>query len=107
MAVPFIIFSNIPDIAGWKNNEVYLIMSFMFSADGLCSILFDGIWKIPELVFTGEFDSYLSRPVSPLYQVISFGLGLQGIGVFLFGLSSIFFCLSRYYLKTKSGGELA
>lgn len=86
MAVPFVIYNNIPNIAGWKENEIYLIMSFLFIAEGLCSILFEGIWQMPGMVFNGNFDSILSRPVSPLFQVLSYGMGLQGIGVFLSGI---------------------
>lgn len=87
MAAPFVIYSNLPDIAGWKKDEVYLILSFLFIAEGLCSVLFEGIWHIPEMVFSGRFDCVLSRPVSPLYQVLSYGIGLQGISVFLEGRS--------------------
>lgn len=88
MAAPFVIYSNLPDIAGWKREEVYLILSFLFIAEGLCSVLFDGIWHIPAMVFDGKFDCILSRPVSPLFQVLSYGMGLQGISVFLVGVVS-------------------
>lgn len=89
MAIPFVIYNNIPSIAGWKEHELYLIMSFLFIAEGLNSILFEGTWQIPGMVFSGQFDSILTRPVSPLYQVLSCGMGLQGIGVFLFGIISL------------------
>ena len=77
MAAPFVIYSNIPDIAGWKKDEIYLILSFLFIAEGLCSVLFEGIWQMPGMVFAGEFDCILSRPVSPLFQVLSYGMGLH------------------------------
>ncbi len=89
MAIPFVIYKNIPSIAGWQEHEIYLIMSFLFIAEGLNSILFEGIWQMPGMVFNGQFDSILTRPVSPLYQVLSYGMGLQGIGVFLFGIVSL------------------
>ena len=56
MAAPFVIYSNIPDIAGWQKDEIYLILSFLFIAEGLCSVLFEGIWQMPGMVFAGEFD---------------------------------------------------
>ena len=89
MAAPFVIYSNIPDIAGWQKDEIYLILSFLFIAEGLCSVLFEGIWQMPGMVFAGEFDCILSRPVSPLFQVLSYGMGLQGISVFLVGAVSM------------------
>lgn len=95
MAVPFIICSNVQSIAGWKQDEIYLIMSFLYISEGLCSVLFEGIWQMPDMVFNGGFDSILSRPVSPFYQVLSNGMGLHGIGVVLFGVLSLNYCLIR------------
>ena len=89
MAIPFVIYKNIPSIAGWKASEIYLAMSFLFMAEGLNSVLFQGIWEMPGMVFNGQFDCILSRPVSPLFQVLSYGMGLQGIGVVLFSLFSL------------------
>lgn len=95
MAAPFVIYSNLPDIAGWKRDEVYLILSFLFIAEGLCSVLFEGIWQLPAMVFDGKFDCILTRPVSPLFQVMSYGMGLQGISVFLVGAASLPVFLKR------------
>ncbi len=89
MAVPFVICRNIPSIAGWMEEEIYLVMAYIFIAEGLCSVLFEGIWQIPEMVFGGRFDCILSRPVSPLFQVLSYGMGLQGISVVIFGFISM------------------
>ena len=94
MAVVFVLFSNIPDIAGWQEGEVYLILGFIIITEGLHNIFFDGIWHIPALVFRGGLDVMLSRPVSPLYQVISHELGLQGIGNTLIGVICLWLGLS-------------
>ncbi|WP_321019004.1 ABC transporter permease [Eisenbergiella porci] len=95
MLVPFIICSNIKTIAGWKQEEIYLIMSFLYLSEGLCSVLFEGIWQLPSMVFNGNFDTILSRPVSPFYQVLCGGMGLHGIGVVLFGFISLNYSLIR------------
>lgn len=95
MAVPFVIYSNIPDIAGWKKDEIYLIMALLSISDGACSVFFEGIWKIPEMVFHGEMDHVLSRPVSPLFQILSYGLGLQGLAVLSFGMVMMLVSLLR------------
>lgn len=95
MAVPFVIYQNMPGIAGWKEEEIYLILAFLFIAEGTCSIVFEGTWKISEMVFSGQFDSILSRPISPLYQVLSYGIGLQGIGVWLVGVISLCYFLIK------------
>ena len=89
MGVVFVLFHNIPDIGGWQEGEMYLILGFMFASNGLNSIFVDGIWHIPSLVFRGNFDVMLSRPISPLYQILSYEIGLQGIGDLAMGILSL------------------
>lgn len=93
MAVPFVIYRNIPAMGGWLEAEVYLMMAFMFISEALCNLLFEGIWQMPGMVFRGEFDAVLARPVSPLFQILSYGMGLQGIGVLALGSFSLFAAL--------------
>lgn len=89
MGTVFVLFRNIPDIAGWREGELYLILGFMCASEGLTSIFVDGIWHIPALVFRGELDIMLARPISPLYQILSYEIGLQGIGVLIMGILNI------------------
>lgn len=93
MAVPYVLFRNIPVIAGFAEAEVYLILSFMFISEGFCNVFLDGIWYITGLVFTGQFDVMLSRPVSPLFQILSYEIGLHGLGVLVLGFSLMVFSL--------------
>ncbi len=95
LAVPFVIYSNIPSIAGWKAEEIYLIMAYLFISEGLCSVLFQGIWEVPTMVFNGQFDCILTRPISPLFQVVSYGMGLQGVSVVAFGIVAMLYLLIR------------
>ena len=95
MAVPFVIYKSLPDIGGWKEDEIYLIMAHLSISDGACSVFFEGIWKIPEMVFHGELDNVLSRPVSPLFQILSYGLGLQGLAVLAFGIVMLLVSIVR------------
>ncbi len=81
-----ILYNNLPDIAGWRAGELYLIMSYLFLSEGLCTIMFDGVWHLSRLVATGTFDVMLARPVSPLYQLLSDQIGLQGFGIIPLGL---------------------
>ncbi|MCL2319056.1 MAG: ABC-2 family transporter protein [Treponema sp.] len=88
MGVVFVLYRNIPDIAGWREGEIYLILGFMFASEGIDNLVVDGVWSLPSLVFRGEFDVMLSRPVSPLYQLLSYDISLQGIGVLAMGFLS-------------------
>lgn len=87
--VVFVLFRNIPDIAGWREGELYLILGFMCASEGMTSIFVDGIWHLPALVFQGGLDVMLVRPISPLFQILSYEIGLQGIGVVIMGILNI------------------
>lgn len=100
LAVPFVIYDNISGIAGWSRDEIWLIMAYLFIAEGLCSVLFQGTWEIPDMVFNGQFDCILSRPISPLFQVLSYGMGLQGISVFGFGFVTMLLLLAAMDMFT-------
>ena len=89
LAVPYVLYRNMPSIAGWREAEVYFIMSLVFISEGCSNLFFDGVWDVPAMVFRGEFDVILSRPVSPLFQVIAHGFGLQGIGGMTVGIASL------------------
>ncbi len=100
MGVAFVLYRNVPEIAGFTEGQVYLIMSFMFITEGMSNIFFDGIWYIPRLVFGGELDVMLSRPVSPLYQILSHEVGLQGVGVLGIGFLGLFLALTALHTLT-------
>lgn len=89
LGVPFILFHNIPSISGWSSNEIYLIMVYMIIAEGFNSVFFEGAWTIPEMVFSGKLDMFLTRPQNPLLQVLCYGVGIHGIGNLLFGIPAL------------------
>ena len=89
LAVPYVLFRNMPTIAGWQEAEVYFIMALVFVSEGCSNLFYDGIWQLPSQVFHGEFDVMLARPISPLYQVVARGFGLQGVGGILVGFVSL------------------
>lgn len=107
MGVAFVLYRNVPEIAGFTEGQVYLIMSFMFITEGMSNIFFDGIWYIPRLVFGGELDVMLSRPVSPLYQILSHEVGLQGVGVLTIGFLSLFMALAALQALTITAALLS
>lgn len=89
--VPFILFEGTSNIAGWSRNEIYLVMAYIIIAEGINSLFFEGVWSIPEMVFTGKFDVLLIRPMNPLLQVLSYGVGIHGLGDLLFGIPTLIY----------------
>ena len=100
----FILYSSIPQIPGWTESELYLLLSFMYLSEGFATLLFDGVWHIPRLIHQGELDVYLSRPASPLFQVIASEIGLQGVGIMAMGLYTL--CASLHALGRLSPAVL-
>lgn len=80
------IYTNLPSVGGWSRWELLLMAGFMYTSKGLMDLLFDGVWNTTEFIYNGKFDVVLSRPMSPLFQIVCQGIGLQGFGQFTTGL---------------------
>ena len=81
-----VLFSKIPSIAGWTEWEIIFMLSAIFISEGLVSFAFEGAWQIAFLVNTGELDRMLLRPVSPILQILTFTMGIHGIGNMALGI---------------------
>lgn len=79
------IFARIPSINGWEYWDILLIYSMVFFAEGVGSLFFEGTWRIAWLVNQGELDRYLVRPVSPVLQVLSGDVGVNGLANMVLG----------------------
>lgn len=101
--VIYILYSNVLIIPGWSQYDLYLVLAFMFITEGLCNLLFDGVWKIPSFIFEGKLDTYITRPASIIFQILASDIGLQGIGilgvgVLLFVKSAIHFEVNIFFV---------
>jgi ABC-2 type transport system permease protein len=84
--IVMVIYHNIPAVAGWKEAEMFLIIGLLLSAEGISNVFCDGPWHLGEHIYRGTLDVMLARPISPLFQVLCYGMGLQGFGIFPLGL---------------------
>ena len=77
-------------INGWNMDEILFQYSFLFLSYSLFVLLFTGIRDFEDIVYAGDLDIYLFRPVGVLYQVIvskidyTAAVGHGCIGIFLF-----------------------
>ncbi|WP_127532826.1 ABC transporter permease [Paenibacillus kobensis] len=77
-------------INGWDLGQLLFMYSFVFLSYSLCILVFAGVRDFQGIVHQGEFDSYLTKPLNPLFQVISRRsdlmamLGHGGLGLILF-----------------------
>jgi ABC-2 type transport system permease protein len=75
-----VVYARIPDINGWGFWEVAFMYAMIYMTEGFGSLFFEGTWRLGGLVHRGDLDVYLLRPVSPVLQVITTGVGMNGIG---------------------------
>ena len=89
LAVVGIIFTNVPALRGWSQNEVFFIYGFALTAQALFESFADGFyWFADKYVIHGEFDRVLLRPLNPLFQVLLENFSLEflpdlALGVFI------------------------
>jgi ABC-2 type transport system permease protein len=92
------IFTKIPSVNGWSFWEVVVIYSLVFVAEGVGSLFFEGTWNLAWLVNRGELDFMLLRPVSPVAQVMSSAIGMNGLGNLLLGGTLIGLSLTHLHV---------
>lgn len=81
-----VLFSKIPPIQGWTMWEVVLMLAAIYFTEGVVSFAFEGMWRMMRLVNMGDLDRILLRPVSPILQIVTFDLGVHGIGNMVTGV---------------------
>lgn len=79
------VFRSIPQINGWRFWDVVLIYALVVLAEGLSVLVAQGAWTLAVTVNMGELDTLLTRPFSPVLQVLSSQVGMNGIGNVLLG----------------------
>lgn len=82
-----IIFSQIPHLDGYLFYEIIFIYGFSLIPKGLDHLLTDNLWKVAYFVVRkGDFDKYLTRPISPLVHVIMENIQFDALGEFVVGV---------------------
>lgn len=74
------IFRSIPRFEGWGFWEVALIYSLVALCEGVSVLLAQGAWGLAWTVNNGDLDPLLVRPYSPVLQVLSSQIGMNGLG---------------------------
>ncbi|MGY4643756.1 ABC transporter permease [Cellulomonas sp. URHB0016] len=79
------IFRNVPEINGWEFWDVVLIYALVALTEGVAVLFGQGIWTLAATVNLGNLDALLVRPFSPLLQVLSSQIGMNGLGNVVLG----------------------
>ena len=89
----FIIFSQIPHLAGYTLDQIVFIYGFSLIPKGLDHMFTDNLWSVGYfIVQRGGFDKYLTRPINPLFHVIAEKFQIDAAGELLMGI--VLVCMS-------------
>jgi ABC-2 type transport system permease protein len=118
IVVMLLLFSRFVRIKGWEMNEMFFLYSFLFLSYSIFIFFFTGIRDFDDMVYTGELDRFLIRPVGLLFQVIAsridycatIGHGTVGIILFLKTYNTVGIVWDTksilYYISALLGGAI-
>lgn len=67
-----VIYSNTSTLGGWTQDQVYFFLGFMFASDALFATFFgSAFWQFSDLINKGELDVVLTKPVNPVFLILS------------------------------------
>jgi ABC-2 type transport system permease protein len=91
LAVFWVLFNSIPDLAGWSFMEMVFIYAFYMLAMSPMQILFDNTWQLRFHVQQGSFLKYYFRPLNMMFYYMSEVFDLKGITQLIVGVGLIIY----------------
>lgn len=92
IAFIFIIFTQIPQLAGFTFPQILFIYGLSQIPKGLDHLLADNLWCVGYfIVRKGDFDKYLIRPINPLFHVIAETFQVDAIGELIVGIGLLIY----------------
>ena len=86
LAIFWVLFESIPDLAGWSLMEMVFIYAFYMLAISPMQILFDNFWQLRFHVQEGTFLKYYFRPLNMMFYYTSEMFDLKGLTQLLAGI---------------------
>lgn len=81
-----IVFAKIPTLSGWTFTQIAFIYGFSLIPKGIDHLLFDNIWAVGQsLIWKGDFDKYMIRPIRPLIYVMIETFQIDALGELIVG----------------------
>ena len=84
-----IVFSIVPSIGGYGFNDVMLLWAMSAGGYGVAHSLFHGAFKIPNYVYTGKLDVFLTQPKNTLINVACSKSSISAVGDFLYAFVAL------------------
>ena len=106
LAFIWAIFQRIPDVNGWTFWQVVMMSALIYVTEGVGSLFFEGTWRLSYLVYSGQFDQVLVRPISPIVQVLAGAVGFNGLGNIVTGFVLIGIAMANVPVQWTPGRVL-
>jgi ABC-2 type transport system permease protein len=95
----FVLFSRIPQLRGWKFEEVLFIYGFSLIPMGLFNIVSLNLYDFGEIyIVEGKFDRVLLRPIHSLFQILFENFRLESMQEIVTGLAAVVYCTGRLHI---------
>lgn len=82
----WILFQAIPNLVGWKYEELVFLYGFSLISQAPLQIVFDHIWQLRRHVNQGTFIKYYFKPIHTLFYYVAELIDLKGFGQLAFGI---------------------
>lgn len=91
-----VIFSQIPDLDGYTFGQIIFIYGFALLPKAIDHLFFDNLWAIGHFIIRkGDFDKYLTRPVSTLFAVTVEKFQVDAFGELVVGILLLGYSLPK------------
>ena len=100
IATVWVIFQNIQRLKGYSFEHILLIYGVATLARSINHMFFDNFWLLPDrYVRTGEFDRLLTKPLNPLFYLLSEKWQKDGVGNFIAGILILSYAMPKMHLQ--------
>lgn len=83
----YLTISSIPSFGTWTIEKMVFLYGFCLVPKAIDHILSDNIWSLGNsMIINGELDPYLTKPLNPLFQIISVNFQYEGFGELILGI---------------------
>jgi ABC-2 type transport system permease protein len=103
MLVFGVLFTTIPQLAGWNFNEILFMFSFYLFAGSLLAPFFWGVWWLPSRVRSGDFITYYFRPLNIMFYFMSSMCDYKAFGSMAGAISGLIYASSQLKLAWTAG----
>lgn len=102
-----VLFTKIPQLKGWRFEEVLFIYGFSLIPMGLFNIVGMNLYQFGEIyIVEGKFDRVLLRPIHSLFQILFENFRLESMQEIVTGFAAVAWCAVRLDIPLTPGNVL-